>query len=103
MKSAKILFAAAALSFGMLPQLPAMAANGEIACDSLVRDNGYSVVRRRGGEPVYNRNGRVVNYTYVYNVRNNNNRRNRVGRGDRRDVVTCVWNARRDSARLVVR
>lgn len=126
MKCAKILLTTAAILLGVIPQFPAMAANGEIACDSLVRDNNYSVISRRSGEPVY-RNGRVVNYTYVYNVRNNDyrddrgyrdNRDNRDNRGyrndrdyrrgrrderNRRDVVTCVWNARRNSARLILR
>ncbi|BAZ08576.1 hypothetical protein NIES4071_03810 [Calothrix sp. NIES-4071] len=104
MKLAKILLATVALSLGVIPQFPAMAANGEITCDSLIRNNGYSVINRRGGEPVY-RNGRVVNYTYIYNVRNNNvrDRRNTRGRRDRGNVVTCVWNARRDSARLILR
>ena len=97
MKRAKILLAAVAICIGVIPQFPAMAANGEIACDSLIRDNGYSVVRRRGGEPVY-RNGQVVSYSYVYNIRGNNRR---VRRGARN--ITCVWNARRNTARLIYR
>ncbi len=82
MKCAKILLTTAVLSLGVIPQFPAMAANGEIACDSLVRNNGYSVISRQSGEPVY-RNGRVVNYTYVYNIRNNNDRGYRDYRNNR--------------------
>jgi hypothetical protein len=107
MKRAKLVLTAIAVCLGMMPTLPAQAANGEITCDRLIRDNGYSVVSRQSGEPTY-RNGRVVNYRYVYTIRNHRSgRRDRYRRGEaygrgRRNVV-CIWNARRDSGRLITR
>ncbi|BAZ42164.1 hypothetical protein NIES4101_81320 [Calothrix sp. NIES-4101] len=100
MKSTKVLLTAIALSLSMIPTLPAQAANGQITCDRLIRNNGYSVVSRQAGQPTY-RNGRIANYRYVYTIRNNRfGRRERPGRGR---YVTCIWNVRRDSARLVSR
>jgi hypothetical protein len=91
-----------ALSMSLLPSLPAQAANGQITCANLIRENGYSVVSSRGGENVY-QNGRVVGYRYLYNVRNQRNRRGeRYARGERNNIA-CVYNTRRDSARLIIR
>ncbi|MBO3459371.1 hypothetical protein G7B40_002930 [Aetokthonos hydrillicola Thurmond2011] len=81
------------ISMGMMPTFPANAANGEITCDRLIRNNGYSVVASRGGRPVY-RDGRTIGYRYVYRIRN---RRYGVR------TVDCVWNERRDAARLIYR
>jgi hypothetical protein len=53
MKHTKLLLTAAVLCLGMIPTFPAQAANGEITCDRLINENGYSVVARRGSEPVY--------------------------------------------------
>lgn len=108
MNRVKALLSGIAISLSLLPSLPAQAANGEITCNRLIRQNGYSVVNNRGGERVY-QNGRVVAYRYSYNVRNRNNRRDgygrneRYGRGQRNQNLVCVYNTRRDSARLVVR
>lgn len=95
MKQTKILLAAVAICLGMLPAFPAQAADGEIACNNLIRDNGYSIISRRGGQPVY-RYGRAVGYRYLYGIRNR-----RYARGER--YVTCIWNSRRNVARLIYR
>ncbi len=95
--TAKIFLTAAtaiAISVGMMPTLPASAADGQITCDRLVKDNGYSVVTSGGGDPV-RRYGRVVGYRYFYRIQ-----RRRYG-GVRN--VDCVWNQRRDVARLIYR
>lgn len=95
MKRTKVLLTAVAISLSMIPAFPAQAANGQITCDRLIRENGFSVIANRGSEPVY-QNGRIVSYRYFYRIQNRRNQR-----GVRN--VTCVWNARRDSARLITR
>ncbi|GAX43700.1 hypothetical protein NIES4075_47150 [Tolypothrix sp. NIES-4075] len=95
MKRTKVLLTAVGICLSMIPAFPAQAANGQITCDRLIRENGYSVVANRGSEPVY-QNGRIVSYRYFYRIQNRRNQR-----GVRN--VTCVWNARRDSARLITR
>ncbi|KAB8319448.1 hypothetical protein SD81_011320 [Tolypothrix campylonemoides VB511288] len=123
MKRTKLLLTAVGICLGMIPTLPAHAANGEIACNRLINESGYSVVARQGGEPVY-RNGRIVSYRYLYTIDNRGyGRREGYGRGERygrregygrerygrgegygrERYITCVWNARRDSARLITR
>lgn len=103
MNRVKALLTGIALSLSLLPSLPAQAANGQITCSNLIRQNGYSVVNNRGSEAVY-QNGRVVGYRYTYNVRNQRNRRGeRYERGQRNNNIVCVYNTRRDSARLIVR
>ena len=117
MKRTKLLLTAVAICLGMIPTFPANAANGENTCNKLIRETGYSVVANRGGEPVY-RNGRIVSYRYLYSIRNSGDQRgDRYGRGDRYERgdrygrgnrygrgernITCVWNQRNDSARLI--
>ncbi len=110
MNRVKALLSGIAISLSLLPSLPAQAANGQITCDRLIRESGYSAVNNRGGESVY-RNGRVVGYRYFYNVQNQRNRRGegeRYGRGERNNNrnnnnIVCAYNIRRDSARLIIR
>jgi|GEM_PF-6561713 len=85
---------AIAISIGMMPTLPARAADGQITCDRLIKNNGYSVVTSGGGDPV-RRNGQVVGYSYFYRIQHR-----RYG-GVRN--VDCFWSQRRDRARLIYR
>lgn len=83
-----------ALSLGMIPTLPVDAANGEITCNNLIRNNGYAVVGSSSGR-VNNRYGGGERYSYLYQIRNRRNGRVR--------RIACVWNERRNSARLIDR
>ena len=87
------LASAIAISVGMMPTFPANAANGEITCNRLIRNNGYTVVASRGGRPIYHY-GHRTGYSYGYRIRSR-----RYGVRD----VACIWNERHDTARLIYR
>lgn len=93
-KALMTVISSAAISLAMIPTLPVDAANGEITCNNLIRDNGYAVVGSSSGR-VNNRYGGGERYAYRYQIRNR-----RDGRIRR---VTCVWNERRNFARLIYR
>ncbi|MDF5721465.1 MAG: hypothetical protein PUP91_13495 [Rhizonema sp. PD37] len=93
-KALMTVFSSVAISIGMIPTLPVDAANGEITCNNLIRDNGYAVVGASSGR-VSNTYGGGERYSYLYRIRNR-----RDGRVRR---IACVWNERRNSARLIYR
>lgn len=90
-KTLVTLTAAIAISVSLMPTLPAHAARGENTCNTLVRNRRYRIISRSSGQPIY-LDGRVVRYRYNYVVENRRGRRDRIG---------CVWNVRRETARLV--